>query len=163
MTPALKAQSPKHWTTRGVTLSPFEGGCRVPPMPTLQGCVRLQTLGMTNLIMFLNHSLPSSPRTTMRKTTFCMWPTVTRVSTGSEWRKPASGSDRTRGRGRGKCGAWGERDRGRAPPVKETEEEHLETRHHTHHHHIFTRSIDIFCCFLGPGRKHVRTELLGWL
>lgn len=67
------------------------------------------------------------------------------------------------GAGGGAGVGLGERETGRAPPVKETEVEHLDTRHHTHHHHIFTRSIDIFCCFLGPGRKHVRTELLGWL
>lgn len=68
------------------------------------------------------------------------------------------------GAGGGASVGLGERDsEGGLPPVKETEVEHLETRHHTHHHHIFTCSIDIFCCFLSPGRKHVRTELLSWL
>lgn len=42
----------------------------------------------------------------MRKTTFCMWPTVTRVSTGSEWRKPADGL----GAGGGASVGLGERD-----------------------------------------------------
>nr|KAF6452379.1 GABA type A receptor associated protein like 1 [Molossus molossus] len=95
-------------------------------------------------------------RTTMRKTTSCTWPTVMRVCMGSEWWRPADGSTWTRGWG--VCGTGDEK--AGLPHGGDRRPRPLETLHRIHRHHSFTCSIDVFCCFLGPGRKHVRTELM---
>lgn len=66
------------------------------------------------------------------------------------------------GRGRGVCGTWGRR--GRAPTVEETEGEDLWKHYTTHTVIVFSHAqLIFFRCFLGPGGKHVRTELLAWL
>ncbi|KAF6339364.1 GABA type A receptor associated protein like 1 [Rhinolophus ferrumequinum] len=50
-----------------------------------------------------------------RKTTFCMWPTVMRVSMGSEWWKPSRWEHLDSGVGGGVCGGLGEREGGLPP------------------------------------------------
>lgn len=61
------------------------------------------------------YPLVSSLRTTMRKTIFCMWPTVTRVSMGSEWWKPSRWEHLDSGVGGGVCVGLGEREGGLPP------------------------------------------------
>nr|KAF6452381.1 GABA type A receptor associated protein like 1 [Molossus molossus] len=74
----------------------------------------------------------------------------------SEWWRPADGSTWTRGWG--VCGTGDEK--AGLPHGGDRRPRPLETLHRIHRHHSFTCSIDVFCCFLGPGRKHVRTELM---
>jgi hypothetical protein len=57
-------------------------------IPTLHSCIEAQNYSDNEYECFLN-CLISSPRITTRKTIFCMWPTVMRVSMGSEWWKPS--------------------------------------------------------------------------
>lgn len=78
----------------------------------LQGCVELRILEIIDVIMFSKLSSYLFPRTTMRKTIFCMWPTVMRVSMGSEWWKPSRWEHLDLGVEGGVCVGLGEREGG---------------------------------------------------
>uniref|UniRef100_A0A8P0P8H6 GABA type A receptor associated protein like 1 n=2 Tax=Canis lupus familiaris TaxID=9615 RepID=A0A8P0P8H6_CANLF len=72
------------------------------------------------LFFFVNNTIPPTSATmgqltTMRKTIFCMWPTVTRVSMGSEWWKPSRWEHLDSGVGGGVCVGLGEREGGLPP------------------------------------------------
>lgn len=83
------------------------------------------------MIIFLTCPLTSSPRTTMRKIISCMWPTVMRVSMGSEWWTSSRWEHLDSGvGGGGVCGTWGRE--GGAPTVEETEGEDI-WKHYTAH------------------------------
>nr|KAF6368494.1 GABA type A receptor associated protein like 1 [Myotis myotis] len=60
-------------------------------------------------------------RTTMRKTTFCTWPTVMRVCMGSEWWQPSRWEHLDSGEGEGSV--WDVGKRSLAPAMEETEGE----------------------------------------
>lgn len=111
---------------------------------------------------FLNCILVSF-RTTTRKTIFCMWPTVTKVSMGNEAEAQQMGAPGLGGRG-GVLVGLGEPEGG-LPTMEETQGEDI-GKHHTAHtvFCFFTSSIVSFLCFLSPGRSCVGlTVRAGWV
>lgn len=71
-------------TTSVYSLFLFLMGLMITFHTYLQGCVELRILEIIDVIMFSKLSSYLFPRTTMRKTIFCMWPTVMRVSMGNK-------------------------------------------------------------------------------
>lgn len=97
----------------------------------------------------------------MRKTISCTWPTVMRVSTGSEWRKPSRWEHLDSGVEEGGC-VWDLGDERGAPTMKDTEGEDI-GKHYTAQPVILfshAQSIDLAA---SSARGESMTEPWGWL
>lgn len=93
-----------------------------------------------------------------------MWPTVMRVSTGNEWRKPSSWEHLDLGVGEGcEWDLWG--TRGRAPGMEGTEGEDIGKLHNAYTVIIVHTLSHFFPAASSPGEQkmYVRSELLNWL
>lgn len=98
----------------------------------------------------------------MRKTIFCMWPTVMKVSTGNEAEAQQMGAPGLGGRGGVRVGL-GEPEGG-LPTMEETQGEDIR-KHHTAHAVVFysRAQLLLFLCFPSPGRTCVGLAVrAGW-